>query len=86
MKKIFIDQDGNAFEYDDGKPNDAPDKTIKSGNRTIHLNGGNYTQEIKGNYIQGNVISFGNKPPTPTPERKDLSKDGDVIDVKSEEA
>lgn len=84
MKRIIFDEDGNAFEVEDGKPNDGSDKTIKSGNRTIHLNGGNYTQEIKGNYIQGNVISFG-KAPTPTPTRKDLSKDGELIDVKSEE-
>ncbi|MEG4577564.1 hypothetical protein QUA56_33600 [Microcoleus sp. N3A4] len=83
MKKIFIDQDGNAFEYEDGKPNTEPSQTIKSGRNTVHLNGGNYTQEIKGNYIQGSVVGSSS---TPKPERKDLSKDGDAIDVKSEEA
>lgn len=82
MKKIFIDQDGNAFEYDDGKPNNEPNKTIKSGRNTVHLNGGNYTQEIKGNYIQGSVIGSS---PKPAPERKDLSKDGEAIDVDVEE-
>ena len=83
MKKIFIDQDGNAFEYDDGKPNTETSRTIKSGRNTVHLNGGNYTQEIKGNYIQGSVVGSN---PSPTPERKDLSKDGEAVDVKSEEA
>ena len=82
MKKIFIDPDGNAFEYDDGKPNTEPNRTMKSGRNTVHLNGGNYTQEIKGNYIQGSVIGSS---PTPAPERKDLSQDGDAVDVKSEE-
>ena len=51
----------------------------------LYLGGGNYNREIKGDFIQGDVISYGGTP-TPTPERKDLSKDGDAIDVESEEA
>ncbi|MBD0343063.1 MAG: hypothetical protein ICV61_19980, partial [Microcoleus sp. Co-bin12] len=53
MKKIFIDPDDNAFEYDDGKPNTEPNRTIKLRRNTVHLDGGNYTQEIQGTYIQG---------------------------------
>ena len=84
MKKFFIDQDGNAFEYDDGKPNESKtNRTVKSGRNTVHLNGGNYTQEIKGNYIQGSVIGSGS---SPAPECKDLSKNGEAIDVKAKEA
>ncbi|HLO51559.1 MAG TPA: hypothetical protein VK211_24310 [Kamptonema sp.] len=40
--------------------------------------GGNYTEKIEGDFIQGNVISSTAKP---APQRTDLSKDGEVIDV-----
>ena len=64
---------------------DNKDRKHKN-SHNVFLNGGNYTREIKGDFIQGDVISFGSAPaPTPTPERKDLSKDGDAVDVKSEE-
>ncbi|MEG4589698.1 hypothetical protein QUA54_31455 [Microcoleus sp. MOSTC5] len=61
----------NGVVFDDGKP----------GKRVINTNGGNYVEEIKGDYIAGTVISHS----APTPTRKDLSKDGEAIDVKSEE-
>lgn len=51
----------------------------------VFMGTGKFNPEIKGDFIQGDVISFGGKTPTPTPERKDLSKNGDAIDVKSEE-
>ena len=79
MKRIFVDQDGNAFEYEDGKPASEKGEAFKSGKNTIHMNGGNYTQKIKGDYIQGSVVS--SSTPTPTPPRKDYSGDGDAIDV-----
>ena len=62
----------NGVVFEDGKP----------GKRIINTNGGNYVEKIEGDFVQGNVIG---KTPTPTPERKDFSKDGDAIDVKSEE-
>lgn len=62
----------NGQYFEDGKP----------GTRIINTEGGNYTEKIEGDFIQGNVVG---KPPTPTPTRKDLSKDGEAIDVKSEE-
>ena len=65
----------NGVYFEDGKP----------GKRVINTNGGNYVEKIEGDFIAGRVINH--KPsPTPTPTRKDLSKDGDdAIDVKSEE-
>jgi hypothetical protein len=62
---------------------DNKDPKRKNSNR-VFMGSGNYNPEIKGDYIQGDVISFG-KAPTPTPERKDLSKDGEAIDVDSKE-
>ena len=62
----------NGVYFEDGKP----------GKRVINTNGGDYVEKIEGNFVQGNVVG---KTPTSTPERKDLSKDGDAIDVKSEE-
>ena len=61
----------NGVVFDDGKP----------GKRVINTNGGNYVENIKGDYIAGTVINH----KSPTPERKDLSKDGDEVDVKAEE-
>jgi hypothetical protein len=62
----------NGVVFEDGKP----------GKRVINTNGGNYVEKIEGDYIAGTVV---NHTPTPAPTRKDLSKDGDAIDVKSEE-
>jgi hypothetical protein len=59
----------NGQYFEDGKP----------GTRIINTEGGNYTEKIEGDFIQGNVVG------KPAPTRKDLSKDGDAIDVKSEE-
>lgn len=57
----------NGNYYEDGKP----------GKRVINTNGGNYTERIEGNVIQGDVINA-----SPKPKRKDLSKDGEpAIDV-----
>jgi hypothetical protein len=66
----------NGVVFEDGKP----------GKRVINTQGGNYVEKIEGDFIQiqGNEIRSG-KVPAPVPERKDLSKDGDAIDVKSEE-
>jgi hypothetical protein len=50
----------------------------KLGTRIINTEGGNYTEKIEGDFVQGNVVG---KTPTPAPERKDYSKDGDAIDV-----
>lgn len=61
----------NGVVFEDGKP----------GKRVINTQGGNYVETIKGDYIAGTVINH--KPPTP--ERTDLSKGGEAIDVKSEE-
>lgn len=61
----------NGVVFDDGKP----------GKRVINTQGGNYVEKIEGDYIVGTVINHS----TPTPTRKDLSKDGEAIDVKSEE-
>ena len=52
----------------------------KPGKRVINTNGCNYVEKIEGNYIAGTVINH-----KPTPTRQDLSKDGDAIDVKSED-
>jgi hypothetical protein len=60
----------NGVVFEDGKP----------GKRVINTNGGNYVEKIEGDYIAGTVIHH-----KPTPTRQDLSKDGDAIDVKSEE-
>ena len=60
----------NGVVFEDGKPE----------KRVINTNGGNYVEKIEGDFIAGTVI---NRKPTPT--RQDLSKDGDAIDVKSEE-
>ena len=62
---------------------DNKDRKRKN-SHNVFLNGGNYTREIKGDFIQGDVVSYGPSP-TPTPECKDLSKDGDAIDVESKE-
>ena len=62
----------NGVVFDDGKP----------GKRVINTQGGNYVEKIEGDYIAGTVI---NHTSAPTPTRKDLSKDGEAIDVKSEE-
>ncbi|MEG4963677.1 MULTISPECIES: hypothetical protein [unclassified Microcoleus] len=60
----------NGVVFEDGKP----------GKRVINTNGGNYVEKIEGDFIAGTVINH-----KPTPTRQDLSKNGDVIDVKSEE-
>ena len=60
----------NGVVFEDGKP----------GKRVINANGGNYVEKIEGDFIAGTVINH-----KPTPTRQDLSKDGDAIDVKSEE-
>ncbi|MBE9122114.1 hypothetical protein IQ269_15180 [Tychonema sp. LEGE 07199] len=60
----------NGVVFEDGKP----------GKRVINTNGGNYVEKIEGDFIAGTVINY-----KPTPTRQDLSKDGDAIDVKSEE-
>lgn len=61
----------NGQYFEDGKP----------GTRVINTNGGNYTECIKGDVIQGEVIVNGQVMPK-TPKRKDLSKDGaPAIDV-----
>ncbi|MEG4171557.1 MULTISPECIES: hypothetical protein [unclassified Microcoleus] len=63
----------NGVVFEDGKP----------GKRVINTQGGNYVEKIEGDFIAGTVI---NHKTSPTPARKDLSKDGeDAIDVKSEE-
>jgi len=62
----------NGVVFEDGKP----------GKRVINTNGGNYVEKIEGDFIAGTVI---NHKPTSTPTRQDLSKNGDAIDVKSEE-
>jgi hypothetical protein len=62
----------NGVVFEDGKP----------GKRVINSNGGNYVEKIEGDYIAGTVISH---TPAPTPTRKDLSKDGEAIDVESKE-
>jgi hypothetical protein len=62
----------NGVVFKDGKP----------GKRVINTQGGNYVEEIEGDFIAGTVI---NHKPSQAPTRKDLSKDGDAIDVKSEE-
>jgi hypothetical protein len=62
----------NGVVFEDGKP----------GKRVINTNGGNYVETIKGDFIAGTVI---NHKSSPTPTCKDLSKDGEVIDVKAEE-
>lgn len=61
----------NGVVFEDGKP----------GKRVINTQGGNYVETIKGDFIAGTVINHS----TQTPERTDLSKDGEAIDVKSEE-
>ena len=60
----------NGVVFEDGKP----------GKRVINTNGGNYVEKIESDYIAGTVINH-----KPTRTRKDLSKDGEAIDVKSEE-
>ena len=60
----------NGVVFEDGKP----------GKRVINTQGGNYVEKIEGDFIAGTVINHS----TPTPQRKDLSKDGEAIDVKSE--
>ncbi|MEG4009922.1 hypothetical protein QUA41_28715 [Microcoleus sp. Pol11C1] len=62
----------NGVVFEDGKP----------GKRVINTQGGNYVEKIEGDFIAGTVI---NHTSNPTLTRKDLSKDGDAIDVKSEE-
>lgn len=62
----------NGQYFEDGKP----------GTRIINTEGGNYTEKIEGDFIQGNVIDF---TPKPAPQRKDLSKDGEAIDVEATE-
>ena len=61
----------NGVVFEDGKP----------GKRVIYTNGGNYVEKIEGDYIAGTVINHS----APTPTRKDLSKDGEAIDVESKE-
>lgn len=60
------------------------DKNQRKNSHNVYLNGGNYNREIKGNFIQGDVISFGSKP-KPVPERKDYSEEGEAIDVEEPE-
>ncbi|MEG4031884.1 MULTISPECIES: hypothetical protein [unclassified Microcoleus] len=60
----------NGQYFEDGKP----------GTRIINTEGGNYTEKIEGDFIQGNVIG---STPKPAPQRKDLSKDGDAVDVEA---
>lgn len=62
----------NGVVFEDGKP----------GKRVINTNGGNYVEEIKGDFVQGSVINHKSKPKE---TRTDLSEDGDAIDVKSKE-
>ncbi|MEG3990244.1 hypothetical protein QUA13_24325 [Microcoleus sp. S28C3] len=62
----------NGQYFEDGKP----------GTRIINTEGGNYTEKIEGDFIQGNVIG---STPKPAPQRKDLSKDGEAIDVEATE-
>jgi hypothetical protein len=61
----------NGVVFEDGK----------HGKRVINTNGGNYVEKIEGDFIAGTVINHS----TPTPTRKDLSKEGEVIDVESKE-
>ncbi|MEG5173244.1 hypothetical protein [Microcoleus sp. B3-D7] len=60
----------NGQFFEDGKP----------GTRIINTEGGNYTEKIEGDFIQGNVINY---TPKPTPQRKDYSQDGETIDVEA---
>lgn len=62
----------NGQYFEDGKP----------GTRIINTEGGNYTEKIEGDFIQGNVIGSN---PKPAPKRKDYSKDGETIDVEATE-
>jgi len=62
----------NGVVFEDGKP----------GKRVINTGGGNYVEKIEGDFIAGTVI---NHTSAPTPIRKDLSKDGEAIDVDSKE-
>ncbi|MEG4087459.1 hypothetical protein [Microcoleus sp. POL10_C6] len=62
----------NGQYFEDGKP----------GTRIINTEGGNYTEKIEGDFIQGNVIG---STPKSAPQRKDLSKDGEAIDVEATE-
>lgn len=62
----------NGVVFEDGKP----------GKRVINTNGGNYVEKIEGDFIAGTVINHKSKPKE---TRTDLSKDGEAIDVKSEE-
>lgn len=62
---------------------DNKDPKRKNSNN-VFMGSGKFNREIKGDFIQGDVINVGGTP-TPTPTRKDLSKDGEAIDVNSEE-
>lgn len=75
MGRRTIITNGNYFERDD-------DDT--DGDRTINLNGGNYTESIKGTFVQGDVVSDGNSffVEKPADQPVDLSSDGDYYDVK----
>ncbi len=62
---FFVDKDGNVFRFVENSGT-VPD-TLGSGtapstptteNYIINLRGGNYTHEIKGDFVQGHVIEF----------------------------
>ncbi len=57
MNTFFVDKDGNVFRIvGEGTVPSTPTPTTE--NYTINLSGGNYTHEIKGDVVQGNVIEF----------------------------
>lgn len=57
---FFIDKNGNVFRFVDNQGT-IPEVLVlgtEAENYTINLNGGNYTHEIKGDVVQGDVVEI----------------------------
>ena len=57
---FFIDKNGNVFRFVDnqGTVPEVLGTETEAENYTINLNGGNYTHEIKGDVVQGDVVEI----------------------------
>ena len=55
---FFIDKNGNVFRFVDNQGTVPEVLGTETENYTINLNGGNYTHEIKGDVVQGDVVEI----------------------------
>ncbi|MEG4590061.1 hypothetical protein QUA54_33320 [Microcoleus sp. MOSTC5] len=55
---LFIDKNGNVFRFVDSSGTVPDNLSTETENYTVNLDGGNYTHEIKGDFVQGNIVEL----------------------------